>query len=64
MQYLKDNPEFAATIEEKVRQELAMGAMVSSNSVGKNGTSQDKGDDKSPVESSVGSNGKGKNEEE
>ncbi|MDC0834463.1 recombinase RecA [Geitlerinema sp. CS-897] len=35
VRYLIENPEFAAKIELKVREELAMGAMVSSNSVGK-----------------------------
>ncbi|MGC9503556.1 recombinase RecA [Baaleninema sp.] len=50
VRYLMENPEFAAKIELKVREELAMGAMVSSNSVGKheesNGSGQsDKSDD-------------------
>lgn len=35
VRYLSENLEFAAKIEQKVREELEMGAMVSANSVGK-----------------------------
>lgn len=37
VKYFLENPEFAAEIEQKVREELEMGAMVSSNSIGQNG---------------------------
>jgi recombination protein RecA len=60
VKYLLENPEFAKTIEEKVRQELAMGAMVSSNSIGKNGNSPENAEN----DNASDDNGKGKTEEE
>lgn len=60
VKYLQENPEFATTIEEKVRQELAMGAMVSSNSVGKNGNSPENAEN----DNNSDDNDQGKKEEE
>ncbi|MEQ8963240.1 MAG: DNA recombination/repair protein RecA, partial [Coleofasciculus sp. C2-GNP5-27] len=33
VRYIEENPEFAATIEQQVREQLDMGAMVSANSI-------------------------------